>query len=66
MTIGKKPKKLDLLLAALADLDWHWGEELAVEVGWRFGATIKEARYKSYSIETERVGVQSRYRLVRS
>ena len=61
-----KKTKLELLLAALADLDWHWGEELAAKVGWRFGATIKEARYKSYSIETERMGVQSRYRLVRS
>lgn len=61
-----KKTKLELLLAALADLDWHWGEELATKVGWRFGATIKEARYKSYSIETKRMGVQSRYRLVRS
>lgn len=61
-----KKTKLELLLAALADLDWHWGEDLATKVGWRFGATIKEARYKSYSIETKRMGVQSRYRLVRS
>jgi hypothetical protein len=61
-----KKTKLDLLLTALADLDWHWGEELAVEVGWRFGATVKEARNKGYSIKTERVGVQSRYRLTQS
>ena len=59
-----KRTKLDLLLSVLVDLDWHWGEELAVDVGWRFGATIKEARHKGYSIETDRVGAQFRYRLV--
>jgi hypothetical protein len=59
-------KKLELLLEVLADYEWHWGEELAVTVSWRFGATIKEARNKGYEIETERVGIQSRYRLLRS
>jgi hypothetical protein len=61
-----KQTKLDLLLEILADYDWHWGEELAVKAGWRFGATIKEARYKGYLIKTERVGLQHRYRLLKA
>lgn len=44
-----KQTRLTLLLDVLSDHDWHWSEELAVKVGWRFGATIKEARYKGYS-----------------
>jgi len=58
-----KKTKLDLLLEVLSDGEWHWNDELAVKVGWRFGATIKEGRTKSYLIETERVGLQHRYRL---
>jgi biotin operon repressor len=60
-----KKTKLDLLLSVLADFDWHWGDELAVKVSLSFNATIKEARNKGYEIKTERVGVPSRYRLVR-
>lgn len=59
-----KQTKLDLLLEVLSDQDWHWNEELATEVSWRFGATIKEARDKGYLIETERIGLQHRYRLL--
>lgn len=61
-----KQTKLDLLLNALSDRDWHWGEELAVKVGWRFGATIKEARDKGYLIKADRVGLQHRYRLLKA
>lgn len=59
---NRKTTKVDLLLDVLADGQWHSAEELAVRVGWRFGATIKAARYKDYPIETERVGLQHRYR----
>nr|RNJ65625.1 MAG: hypothetical protein EDM05_30230 [Leptolyngbya sp. IPPAS B-1204] len=41
------------------------GDELAKKVGRRFGATIKQARDKRYSIETERDGMKHRYRLLR-
>ena len=42
------------------------GDELAVEVGHRFGATIKLARDKGYLIETKRVGLKNRYRMLTS
>lgn len=61
-----KQTKLDLLLEVLSDYDWHWGKELDAKVGWRFGATIKTARCKGYLIETDRVGLQHRYRLLKS
>ena len=51
------------LLTLLSDYDWHWGDELATAVCWRFGATIYEVRHKGYSIETEHVGRKHRYRL---
>jgi hypothetical protein len=60
-----KTTKLDLLLEVLSDGEWHWGDELAVKVGWRFGATIKEARDRSYQIKTDRVGLQHRYCLLK-
>jgi hypothetical protein len=63
---SKKPKKLDLLLGLLADYEWHWSEELASKVSWRFGATIKDARDEGYPIERDQVGPKHRYRLVRS
>jgi hypothetical protein len=62
----REKTKLELLLEALADGDWHWGNELATKVGWRFGATVKEARYKRYRIETDRVGLQHRYRWLKA
>jgi hypothetical protein len=58
-----KKTKVDLLLEVLADGGWHWNNELAAKVSWRFGATIKEARDKGYLIETDPVGKQYRYRL---
>ncbi len=54
------------LIDLLGDYDWHWAEELAAQVCWRFGATIHEARDKSYLIETNRVGRKHRYRLLKS
>jgi hypothetical protein len=59
-----RPTKLDLLLEVLSDGNWHWGEELATQVSWRFGATIEVARKKGYRIETDRVGKQHQYRLL--
>lgn len=61
-----KKTKLDLLLEVLADGEWHWSDELASKVGWRFGATVKEARYKHYPIKTDRVGLQHRYRMLKA
>ena len=55
--------KVELLLETLADGEWHWSEELASKVSWRFGATIKEARDKGHLIETGSLGKQYRYRL---
>ena len=62
----KKPTKLALLIALLSDYGWHEAEELTNKVSWRFGATIKEARYKGYPIETNHVGKMYSYRLVKS
>jgi len=59
-----KPDEENLLLEVLADGEWHWNDELSVKVGWRFGATIKEARSKGYSIATEQQGKKYRYRLI--
>ncbi|BAU12841.1 hypothetical protein LEP3755_33730 [Leptolyngbya sp. NIES-3755] len=61
----KGPKKLDLLIEALSDGEWHWGDELARTVGHRFGATIKDARNKGYLIKTDRVGLKNRYRMLK-
>jgi hypothetical protein len=60
-----KVTKVDLLMDLLSDSEWHWADELATKVGWRFGATINEARNKSYVIETSRIGLKHRYRLVK-
>lgn len=62
----KRKNKVDVLLDILSDHEWHWSDELASKVGWRFGATIKEARYRKYPIETGRVGSQWRYRLLKA
>lgn len=58
-----KTTKVDLLLDVLSDRQWHWNDELASKVSWRFGATIKEARDKGHQIETDRDGRKWRYRL---
>lgn len=63
---SKKKTKVDVLLDLLCDHQWHWGEELAIQVGWRFGATIKEARSRQHLIETDRVGPKWRYRLLQT
>ena len=62
----KKTTKVDLLLEVLSDGEWHWGEELAVKVGWRFGQPVKTARANGYPIESERVGLPWRYRLLQN
>jgi hypothetical protein len=61
------PKKTNLkkLLALLKDGKWHPASELAVEVSWRFGHTVYEARHKGYPVETREVAHnQCEYRLV--
>ena len=42
------------------------GDELATKVGWRFGATIKEARYQGHTIETDNEGKKWKYRLLKA
>ncbi|ESA33786.1 hypothetical protein N836_20075 [Leptolyngbya sp. Heron Island J] len=59
-----KKTKLELLLNILSDFEWHWNDELASKVSWRFGATIKEARDKGHQIETDHDGRKWRYRLI--
>jgi hypothetical protein len=61
-----KKTKLELLLAALSDGDWHWGDELANRVSWRFGATVHIARKKGYLIDQEQIGRAHRYRLLKT
>ena len=58
-----KKSKIDLLLEVLSDGEWHWADELAVKVGWRFADPVQRARLKGHLIETDRVGLQHRYRL---
>ncbi|MCL6435913.1 MAG: hypothetical protein K6T90_17220 [Leptolyngbyaceae cyanobacterium HOT.MB2.61] len=62
MTRHKK-NKIELLLEVLADGEWHWREELAAKVGWRFGDPFMRAKRKGHPIDTDRVGPQYRYRL---
>jgi len=58
-----KKTKIDLLLEVLADGEWHWGNELAVKVGWRFADPVQRARLKGHPIKTDRVRLEHRYRL---
>jgi biotin operon repressor len=53
---NRDESNLTRLLKLLDDKAWHSGEELAAKVGWRFGATIHEARGKGYRIEKRRTG----------
>ncbi|MBE9182548.1 hypothetical protein IQ268_28770 [Oculatella sp. LEGE 06141] len=62
---GRKKSKIELLLEALADGEWHWGQELAAKVGWRFGDPVMRAKRKGYLIDVDRVGLQHRYRLLK-
>lgn len=63
-----KKTKVELLMEALADGEWHWGDELALpeKVGWRFGDAKHKAEKQGYLIETERVGLKYRYRLLKA
>ena len=63
-----KKTKVELLMEALADGEWHWGDELALpeNVGWRFGDAKHKAKKQGYLIETERVGLKYRYRLLKA
>ena len=61
-----KKTKVDLLLEVLSDYEWHWGDDLAVIIGWRFGDAINKARKKGFPIITERIGLKHRYRLQKS
>jgi predicted nucleotidyltransferase len=62
-TAKLRTARLELLLKILSDGKWHWGEDLASEVTWQFGAIIKEARDRGYLIETNQVGKRFQYRL---
>lgn len=57
------PTKLDLLLAALADGQWHSSEELVESVGHRFSANIHDARIRGYEIDHRRDGTYNEWRL---
>jgi len=62
----QKQTQLSKLLQILSDGLWHSGEELATEVGWRFGAVVHQARNKGFDIETSMLGhKQYQYRLVK-
>lgn len=55
--------ELEQLTELLSDGVWHSGEDLSSRIGWRFGATIKQAREQGVRIETRKVGNQFEYRL---
>lgn len=57
------PTKLDLLLAALGDGQWHSSAELVEVVGHRFSANIHDARTRGYSIDHRRDGTYNEWRL---
>lgn len=61
--LNRKKTKVELLLETLSDGEWHWSDELADKVGWRFGDPVMKARKKGHPIKRDRVGVQHRYRL---
>ncbi len=60
-----KRTKVDLLLEVLSDGEWHWGDELAVKVGWRFGDPVDKARERGYPIIRERLRLKHRYRMLK-
>lgn len=61
--MSSNPTKLDLLLAALADGQWHSSEELVESVGHRFSANIHDARTRGYEIDHRRDGTYNEWRL---
>ncbi|WP_019503798.1 hypothetical protein [Pleurocapsa sp. PCC 7319] len=61
----RKKTKVELLLEVLADGKWHWGEELAIKVGYRFGDAVYKARHDlNLEIKRVRIGLQNQYYLV--
>jgi hypothetical protein len=64
----KKPKKtmVECLIDKLRDGEWHLGDDLAVDVGHRFGDAVNKARKLGYKIETEWAGngQKHKYRLL--
>ena len=63
----RKKTKVELLLEVLADGNWHWGEELAIKVGYRFGDPIYKARHRlNCQIEKARIGLKHKYRLIQN
>ncbi|BAU12842.1 hypothetical protein LEP3755_33740 [Leptolyngbya sp. NIES-3755] len=56
--------KIELLLDTLADGKWHSSQELSEQIGWRFGNLLYQAKQQGYSIQTERDGLQYRYRRI--
>jgi len=57
------PTKLDLLLAALGDGQWHSSEELIESVGHRFSANIHDARTRGYEINHRRDGNYNEWKM---
>lgn len=60
-----KKTKVELLLETLSDGEWHWNEELAIKVGWRFNDPVHKARKQGHPIERDQDGTRHRYRLRR-
>lgn len=58
------PTQLDLLLATLADGQWHSSAELVESVGHRFSVSVQNARAKGYCIERRRDGNYNEWRLL--
>jgi len=58
--------KVELLIEVLRDGAWHYGDELAVEVGHRFGDAVSKARRQGYKIDKVWAGIgqKHKYRLI--
>ncbi|MGL5062759.1 MAG: hypothetical protein ACRC62_22525 [Microcoleus sp.] len=63
--MSQKKTNLEKLLTLLKDGKWHSANELAVEISWRFGHTVLEARRKGYPVEKRKIAHnQFEYRLM--